>query len=62
LYSGDLGVSKTIAPLKSFELKMPPVVPAPTVPINFVQAKEGDIIKLGKLTLRVMEDGSRTGT
>jgi len=30
--------------------------------INFVPAKEGEIIKLGPLTLRVMEDGSHTGT
>jgi hypothetical protein len=40
---------------------MPPVVPTPTVPINFVHAKAGEIIKLGTITLRVMEDGSRTG-
>jgi hypothetical protein len=33
----------------------------PTVPVNFVPAKAGDIIKLGKITCRVMEDGSRTG-
>jgi len=39
---------------------MPPVVPVPTVPINFVQAQAGEIIPLGKITLRVMEDGSRT--
>jgi len=32
----------------------------PTVPVNFVPAKAGDIIKLGKITCRVMEDGSRT--
>jgi hypothetical protein len=40
---------------------MPPVVPTPNVPINFVHAKAGEIIKLGTITLRVMEDGSRTG-
>jgi hypothetical protein len=41
---------------------MPPVVPVPTVPINFVHAKAGEIIKLGSVLLRVMEDGTRTGT
>ena len=40
---------------------MPPFVATPTVPINFVKAEAGEIIKLGKITLRVMEDGSRTG-
>ena len=40
---------------------MPPVVPTPTVPINFVQAKAGEIISLGAIKLRVMEDGTRTG-
>jgi len=39
---------------------MPPVVPTPTVPINFVHAKAGEIIKLGSVILRVMEDGTRT--
>ncbi|KAH7356833.1 RmlC-like cupin domain-containing protein [Rhexocercosporidium sp. MPI-PUGE-AT-0058] len=39
---------------------MPPIVPTPNVPINFVAAEMGEIIPLGKLTLRVMEDGSRT--
>jgi hypothetical protein len=33
----------------------------PTVPVNFVPAKAGEIIKLGKITCRVMEDGSRSG-
>ncbi len=33
----------------------------PQVPINFVPAKAGDVIRLGpSLTLRVMEDGSNT--
>lgn len=41
---------------------MPPVVPTPTVPINFVHATAGEIIHLGPVKLRVMEDGSRTGT
>ena len=40
---------------------MPPVVPTPSVPINFVHAKAGEIIKLGTIKLRVMEDGSKTG-
>jgi len=39
---------------------MAPVVPTPNVPINFVHAKAGEIINLGKIKLRVMEDGSRT--
>jgi hypothetical protein len=33
----------------------------PTVPVNFVPAKAGEIIKLGAITCRVMEDGSRSG-
>jgi hypothetical protein len=33
----------------------------PDVPVNFVPAKGGDIIKLGPITCRVLEDGSRTG-
>lgn len=33
----------------------------PTVPVNFVPAKGGEVISLGGITLRVMEDGSRTG-
>lgn len=33
----------------------------PTVNCNFVPAKAGDIIKLGPITCRVLEDGSRTG-
>ena len=41
---------------------MPPVVKTPNVPITFVQAKEGEVIALGSVKLRVMEDGSRTGT
>jgi mannose-6-phosphate isomerase-like protein (cupin superfamily) len=40
---------------------MTAIVPTPTVPINFVEAKEGEIITLGLVKLRVMEDGSRTG-
>jgi len=36
-------------------------IPKDHVPVNFVAAKKGDIIKLGAITCRVMEDGSRTG-
>ncbi|KAI4614721.1 uncharacterized protein J4E87_009316 [Alternaria ethzedia] len=32
----------------------------PRRPINFVSAKQGEILKLGQITCRVMEDGSRT--
>jgi mannose-6-phosphate isomerase-like protein (cupin superfamily) len=32
----------------------------PRRPINFVSAKSGEILKLGHITCRVMEDGSRT--
>jgi len=40
----------------------PALLETPQEHINFVPAKEGEIIKLGPLTLRVMEDGSHTGT
>jgi hypothetical protein len=33
----------------------------PRVPINLVTAKQGEILKLGHITCRVQEDGSRTG-
>lgn len=33
----------------------------PNVPVNFVPAKAGEIIKLGPIICRVLEDGSRTG-
>lgn len=33
----------------------------PQVPINFVPATEGETFALGQLTIRIMEDGSRTG-
>jgi hypothetical protein len=36
-------------------------IPKDHIPVNFVSAKAGDIIKLGGITCRVMEDGSRTG-
>jgi hypothetical protein len=39
---------------------MPHVVPTPTVPIQYVHAKAGEILKLGAITLRIMEDGSNT--
>lgn len=33
-----------------------------SIPANFVPAKEGEIINLGRgVTCRIMEDGSRTG-
>jgi hypothetical protein len=34
----------------------------PRVPVNFVPAHEGETFKLGTVTIRIMEDGSRTGT
>ncbi len=40
----------------------PALLETPQERLNFVPAKEGEIIKLGPLTLRSMEDGSRTGT
>jgi hypothetical protein len=33
----------------------------PDRPVNFVPAKAGEIIVLGSVKLRVMEDGSNTG-
>lgn len=36
-------------------------IPTDGIPVNFVPAKAGDIIKLGLITCRVLEDGSRTG-
>ncbi|KAL9077931.1 MAG: hypothetical protein Q9157_003138 [Trypethelium eluteriae] len=35
-------------------------LPVPDVPLNFVPAKEGEVLKIGPMTLRIMEDGSRT--
>ncbi|KAF2674187.1 hypothetical protein BT63DRAFT_4208 [Microthyrium microscopicum] len=35
-------------------------IPTDHIPVNVVPAKEGDIIRLGPITCRVMEDGSRT--
>ena len=37
------------------------VVPIPTEKINFVPIKAGETFKLGPMTCRIMEDGSRTG-
>jgi hypothetical protein len=34
----------------------------PRRPINFVSAQSGEVLKLGHITCRIMEDGSRTGT
>jgi hypothetical protein len=36
-------------------------IPKVHIPVNHVPAKTGEIIKLGAITCRVMEDGSRTG-
>ncbi|KAI9702238.1 MAG: hypothetical protein M1820_006170 [Bogoriella megaspora] len=36
-------------------------IPVPDVPINFVPAKAGEIITIGTLKMRIMEDGSNTG-
>ena len=33
----------------------------PSVPVNFVPAKTGESFHLGKVRIRIMEDGSRTG-
>ncbi|KAM5343951.1 hypothetical protein ACJ41O_012488 [Fusarium nematophilum] len=35
-------------------------IPTDGIPVNFVPAKTGEIIKLGVITCRVLEDGSRT--
>lgn len=40
----------------------PPIAQmTPQVPIHFVPATVGETFKLGTLTIRIMEDGSRTG-
>ncbi|WPH03426.1 Hypothetical protein R9X50_00630600 [Acrodontium crateriforme] len=39
---------------------LPNGIPIPEVPINFVPAQAGEVIKLGPLTCRIMEDGSKT--
>jgi len=33
----------------------------PNVPINFVPVKAGETFSIGMITVRIMEDGSRTG-
>jgi hypothetical protein len=33
----------------------------PNVPLNFVPAKQGEVLHLGTIIIRIMEDGSRTG-
>ena len=38
------------------------LVLVPDVDIKFVPVKGGETFKLGPITCRVMEDGSRTGT
>ena len=40
---------------------LPNGIPIPEVPLNFVPVKEGEVIQLGPLTCRILEDGSRTG-
>ncbi|KAF7553477.1 hypothetical protein G7Z17_g3600 [Cylindrodendrum hubeiense] len=35
-------------------------LPTDNIPVNFVPAKNGEILKLGLITCRVLEDGSRT--
>lgn len=40
---------------------LPNGIPIPEVPINFVPAQAGEVIKLGPLTCRILEDGSKTG-
>ena len=39
----------------------PADLPVPQVSIDFVPATKGEILKLGPITIRVMEDGSHTG-
>lgn len=41
--------------------KLPSGIPIPDVGINFIPAKAGEVIQLGPLTCRIMEDGSNTG-
>jgi len=36
-------------------------LPTDNIPVNWVPAKSGEIIQLGPITMRVLEDGSRTG-
>ncbi|KAF1344896.1 RmlC-like cupin domain-containing protein [Delphinella strobiligena] len=48
--------------MSSVEAEDPTPTPGiPDVPINFVPATAGETFSLGPLTIRIMEDGSRTG-
>lgn len=38
-----------------------PIAPQPNVPVHYVKAEAGEVITLGNVKLRVLEDGSRTG-
>lgn len=40
--------------------KILPTMEVPNRPLSFVPAKAGDIIAIGSMKLRVMEDGSNT--
>ncbi|EMR82815.1 putative cupin 2 conserved barrel domain protein [Botrytis cinerea BcDW1] len=37
-----------------------PIAPQPNVPVHYVKAETGEVITLGNVKLRVLEDGSRT--
>ncbi|KAK3678696.1 hypothetical protein LTR78_001149 [Recurvomyces mirabilis] len=39
---------------------LPNGIPIPEVPLSFVPAKAGEVLHLGPLTCRIMEDGSKT--
>ncbi len=41
---------------------LPNGIPIPEVPLSFVPVKAGEVLHLGPLTCRIMEDGSNTGT
>jgi hypothetical protein len=47
---------------KPGQATLPNGIPIPEVPLSFVPVKAGEVIKLGPLTCRIMEDGSNTGT
>lgn len=38
------------------------LVSVPDKDIEFIEAKAGEVFKLGPITCRVLEDGSHTGT
>lgn len=56
-------IQPSITPI--YKSKKPVVCTAametPNVPINFVPATAGETLKLGTITIRIMEDGARTG-